>query len=151
MSDIEYQYLGFGTSEIQNAFRGVNIILPVADNPGVYRLTLSKRGQRAGAKSPDGDFVTSIYLKHSFPQIYWVQVDEPEEKKKGNAAKYTVENVLGALSVAHGWKTTDLQKHLKDESGMASSTFYSLWNEIKNSGKVRCDDDGKWYKKGLKS
>src|SRR4030095_17097968 len=52
-SDLDFQYLGFGSSEIQNAFRAVNILLPVSGHEGVYRLILSKRGSRAGALDSD--------------------------------------------------------------------------------------------------
>src|SRR4030095_4996302 len=52
-SEADFQYLGFGSSEIQNTFRAVNILLPVAGHEGTYRLILSKRGSRAGALDSD--------------------------------------------------------------------------------------------------
>jgi len=57
-SELDYQYLGFGSSEIQNAFRAVNILLPVSGHEGVFRLILSKRGSRAGALDIDGERTT---------------------------------------------------------------------------------------------
>jgi hypothetical protein len=37
-TSFDYQFLGFGSSEIQNAFRAVNILIPVSGHEGIFRL-----------------------------------------------------------------------------------------------------------------
>lgn len=102
-SDLDFQYLGFGSSEMMNSFRSVNIILPVSGAEKSFRMILSKRGNRAGALSLDEDCsmcngshrldngedcprcdgtgrerTTNIYLAHSQQGIYWKQISKPE-------------------------------------------------------------------------
>jgi hypothetical protein len=79
IAEIDLQYLGFGTSEIQNAFRAVNILLPVSGEAGLFRLGLSKRGERAGALDAEGNWTRSLYLTHSKEGICWLQASEPEK------------------------------------------------------------------------
>jgi hypothetical protein len=154
-SSQEYQFLGFGSSEIQNAFRAVNILLPVSGHEGVFKLVLSKRGSRAGAKDVDGESTNTLYLSHGKQgNIIWSQVEEPDEpeKQKRNVdsqfqSKFTVSTVLDEMSVTEGVTAGDLQKHMKNETGMSEKTFYRLWSQIKESGKIKIGDDRKWFLK----
>lgn len=149
LSAIDEQYLSFGSSEIQNAFRAVNVIKPpTQDAPGVFKLVLSKRGPRAQAKDPDGQFTTSIYLKHSYPNICWQQVEEPEKPKKGGAAiKYETSDVLEEMSTVHGMTTDEVLNHMKKECGMSARSFYRLWKDLKESSQIKVDSEGKWTRK----
>lgn len=155
LSSADKQYLGFGTSEIQNAFRAVNSLLPVKnhakDGRRIFGLTFSKRGMRAGAKSPDGSYTDHIFLEYGKDGICWLQCDEPEEppKKGSNATKFAESDVLEQMSVIHGLKTADVLQKVKDETGMVNASFYRFWKDLKESGKIRVDNDGLWYRKGL--
>jgi hypothetical protein len=139
-SDIDYQYLGFGTSEIQNAFRAVNILVPV-ENSQTFKLVMSKRGERSGTDR-------AIFLEHSKEGICWLQSEQPESEKSaaGRPLKYTKDQVMGFMDT-EGVKAAKLFKHLKDEIGISSSSFYRLWQELKDEGKIRCDQDELWYPK----
>lgn len=153
MSAIDYQYLGFGTSEIQNSFRAVNILVPVADSEGVYRLVFSKRGERANARTTEGDWTRSIYLKHSKPSegICWLQVEEPEGKGKGKGGRpsqFKGEMILDEMSVVHPVTTSALQLKLYREENMGRATFFNLFDELKKAGKIERRENG-WIRKGL--
>lgn len=142
-AEIDFQFLGFGTSEIQNAFRAVNIIVPVPNEINRYKLVLSKRGERAGARDVEDKFTRALYLSHCDTGICWLQADEPETEKK--SMRYNENHIKDVLSVAKGWKTAALQKHLAGEIGMSKATFYRLWEQLKNDGKVKCSE-GLWFK-----
>ncbi len=147
MSEIDYQYLGFGTSEIQNAFRAVNVLVPVSGSGGTFKLVLSKRGERAGAKNVEGEWSRSIYLKHSTQGICWLQVEEPDEDEKGGRpAKFDPKVILDELSIVHGVKTDTLRQRLYREQNMSRSTFFRIFGELKKEGKVIEDAEG-WKRK----
>lgn len=147
-ADIDYQYLGFGTSEIQNSFRAVNILLPVR-NTGTFKLVFSKRGERAGASDEHGNFMRSVYLQHSKKGICWLPADEPEKPAPAGAAKlkYTDEHVLESMSAVNGVSIKELLESLKLNCGMSAATFYRLWDGLKRTGKIKPDGEGKWIKK----
>jgi DnaB-like helicase N terminal domain/AAA domain len=145
---IEYQYAAFGSSEIQNAFRAVNTLQPISFAERIYKLVFSKRGRRAGAKTPDGHLTSAIYLKQSedSSDIYWTQVEQPEKPTKKGTLTWTEDQVLGEMSVAKGWKTTALQKHMRTEIGMPPMCFYRLWADLKTNKKIDTDGEGGWIK-----
>lgn len=153
VATIDEQYLSFGSSEIQNAFRAVNVIKPpTQDAPGVFRLILSKRGERAKAKDTEGNFTSTIFLKHSWPHICWQQVAEPEkEEKKGAATKYEGKDILEQMSVLEGKPIGELQAFVSEQTGMSRAAFYRLWKELREAGKVRVDSDRNWFPKRLQS
>jgi hypothetical protein len=145
--DLDFQYLGFGSSEIQNGFRAFNIILPVPGEEKVFRLILSKRGSRAGAKTPDGEFTNNIYLSHAKEGICWLQVDKPEEQaKSGKTGQFTgshkAEDILAEMNPSDGIKTGALLRLIISETGMSRATFFRLFNELKAARKVRVTNDG---------
>ena len=142
MSDIDHQYLGFGTSEIQNAFRAVNILLPVAKSH-VYKLVLSKRGERAGAKDVEGQWTQTLFLEHSKQGICWLQCEEPD---KTSTSTHKPEHVLEHMNTGIGYRATDLQKHIAAETGMSKATFYRI-SELKQEGQITCDSENLWFKK----
>jgi AAA domain/DnaB-like helicase N terminal domain len=151
-TDLDFQYLGFGTSEIQNAFRAVTILLPVSNSEGshekLYRLILSKRGNRAGARDPEGHFTTNLYLSQASEGIFWMQSAKPEKENKGGRPKETsADDILEEMSLVTGWDTTELFEHMKKEHGMKERTFYRHWNQLKKTGKIQLDTESKWTKK----
>lgn len=146
MSEIDYQYLGFGTSEIQNSFRAVNVIVPIPQT-NVFKLVLSKRGERAGAKDLEGNWTQSLYLEHSKEGICWLQTDQPETQGQGRPPTFKVDDVLGEMSVIHPMKTNALLKRLRDERNMSRATFFRLWEEGKKEGRIVWAEEG-WIKKG---
>jgi hypothetical protein len=159
MADIDFQYLGFGTSEIQNSFRAVNVLLPVSGHQGIFRLILSKRGMRAGAKSLDGEYSTSIYLTHSKEGICWLQTDKPEPVARIKAqgkdtpfqSQFSEDDVPLQMSYTTGWKAAALRKHMRAETGMSEKTFYRLWRELKLKQRICMNSDHEWFLKPLNS
>lgn len=147
-SDLDFQYLGFGTSEIQNAFRAVTILLPVStedSRDNLYRLVLSKRGGRAGARDSDGHRTTNLYLTQSKEGIFWEQADKPDKKPSPNQ-KWTGEDILDEMSVTAGRSAVAMQLHMKTECGMSEKTFYRHWKDLKKQGLIRLDSDENWIK-----
>jgi len=67
-------------------------------------------------------------------------------KRAGRPTKYTKDQILLYMTT-DGVKTASLQKHVKDELGMSSGTFYDLWEELKKDEKIRVDQDELWYPK----
>ena len=125
-STIDLQYLGFGTSEIQNSFRAVNILKSVGG--GIFKLAFTKRGERAGARTPDGEWTREVYLQHSKLEdgICWTQCDEPEGKESP-AQKFSARQILDEMSVTHPIKTKTLQKRMYDDYNMSRATFFRLF------------------------
>ncbi len=159
-SSFDYQFLGFGSSEIQNSFRAVNVLIPVSAHEGVFRLILSKRGERAGAKDFEGNPTTSLYLAHAKAGdgILWSQVEKPEDETKKKVPKarnteaqfqqeFSCQDILDQMSIAHGLGSSELQELLKIETGMSSATFYRFWKKLKNDGLIKTDSDRKWFVK----
>ena len=176
-TEIDFQYLGFGSSEIQNAFRSVSVILPVSGAKNTFRLVLSKRGSRAGALSLDEDCTyceghkkrggvdcprcngtgrnrtTSIYIAHAEKGIHWMQVPKPEGddgEQAGKATrfqtKHTIQEILEVMSLVEAKTTTELRKELDTEKGMSKTTFFRLWEHLKEEGKICVKGEG-WVKK----
>jgi hypothetical protein len=148
-SEVDFQYLGFGSSEIQNAFRAVNILLPVSGEDRVFRLILSKRGCRAGALDMEGERTTSLYLAQSDSGIFWSQVEKPAQSGAATRfkAEYCLEEVLEGMSFTEGERTSDIQKRVTEETGMSRRKFYGLWKELKSKEKIKVDKDGLWTKR----
>jgi hypothetical protein len=146
MSEADFQYLGFGTSEIQNAFRAVNILDPFC--AGTFRLVLSKRGERAGAKDLEGNWTRTIYLEHSKSGICWLQVPKPDddEQGRGRPPSFKLDDLLDEMSVVHSIKTSALLKRLHSERNMSRATFFRLFDQGKREGCIVQSEDG-WIKK----
>jgi hypothetical protein len=139
----DVQYLGFGTSEIQNAFRAINVIAPDKKFPGVYKFSFSKRGSRAGAKTPAGEFTQTVYLKHSKEGLCWLQIPEPKEKAVGRQAKFSQDDVLMLMSFDKPATAANLHSELLRERDMSRRTFFNLLDELKEEGKI-VKKDGGW-------
>ena len=75
-NDSDWAYAGMGSSELTNWARAVMVLRDVGQ--GHFKLTMAKRGNRAGATHLDGQPTSSIWLKHASEGICWIQVEEPE-------------------------------------------------------------------------
>ena len=73
----EWAYHGIGSSELTNWARAILVLNPLSSTR--YELLLCKRGTRAQATHPNGTYTNVLYLQHSKPDIFWVQVDPPDE------------------------------------------------------------------------
>ncbi len=145
-SEIDFQYLGFGTSEIQNAFRAVNVLVPVS--AGIFRLILSKRGDRARAKDVEGNWTRQLFLQQGKEGITWTQCEAPEPDSKPGTQKFSTKDVLSELSVVHPVTTKIIQQRLYQEKNMSRATFYRLLGELQKDEKVIQTSEG-WTRKGL--
>lgn len=77
---IDYAYAGLGSSELVNWARAVMFLKPVDDHN--FELKLAKRGSRAKATHPDGQWTNSVWLRHAETGIKWEQCEPPEEEEK---------------------------------------------------------------------
>lgn len=94
----ETAYAGLGSSELVNWARACLVLDPVGD--GHFRLTLSKRGQRAGATHPNGDPTRVVWLRHAAKGIFWEQMDPPEEPQEEESQKQERRQECGRPSKA---------------------------------------------------
>ena len=62
-ADEEMRYAMIGTSELTNYFRAVINLSAFRGTAGVYRLTYSKRGAKAGLVDENGERTTRIYIE----------------------------------------------------------------------------------------
>ena len=149
MSEIDYQYLGFGTSEIQNSFRAVNVLVPIAGTH-VYKLALSKRGDRAGAKDVEGGWTRTLFLEHSKEGICWLQTAEPDtDRGPGRPPTFTLKDLLAEMSIIKPVATGTLCRRLREERNMSRGTFFRLFDEGKKEGRIAlAKDGGGWVRKG---
>ena len=77
---IDYAYAGLGSSELVNWARAVMFLKPVDDHN--FELKLAKRGSRAKATHPDGQWTNSVWLRHAETGIKWEQCEPPSEEEK---------------------------------------------------------------------
>lgn len=159
-TDHDFSYAAFGSSELVNWARAVNVLRSVGN--GVFELRLAKRGKRAGMKEFD-EFegidterhpqLTDIaYLQHSKEGIFWEQIAKPAEidEKKTAIGKqfeklHSPEDIIEVLSSQSGGRRAgELQKIVKDKKGISYSTFYRYWNGLTASKKVIEDTHGRW-------
>jgi 5S rRNA maturation endonuclease (ribonuclease M5) len=71
-------YSGIGSSELVNWARAISILKLRDEVTSTFELLLAKRGPRAWASHPNGDFTTTIYLQHAIDGLYWNQIN-PED------------------------------------------------------------------------
>jgi RecA-family ATPase len=98
---LDYAYSGIGSSELVNWARAVMVLNPMGDHD--FELKLAKRGSRADARHPNGDFTTSVFLKHGTDTIRWHQQLPPEpaeESKVDKEPKLTKPQQIAGLNLA---------------------------------------------------
>jgi hypothetical protein len=152
-------YSGIGSSELVNWARAIIIVEAVEE--GIFRMILSKRGNRAFASHPDGTPSTIIYLKHAFPRIYWEQTDPPEPKTKDGkpagrkskiqevATSNLYEFLLGCKSDGEGKNevAVRLEAYLaKLRVDVSPSTSKRIVAELVANGKLKKTDSGLYLK-----
>jgi hypothetical protein len=125
---LDLQYLGYGTSEIQNSFRAVNILRKLPTPPNCYQLDFAKRGDRCGARDLDGHSTQTIFLEHSNGGIFWLQRGAPT----GPKSKYTHDQILCHMDEEKPITVSELLKLAvhPDHAHMSRATFFRLWDEI---------------------
>lgn len=164
MTALEYAYMGIGSSEMVNWARAVMTLVPL---PGEvqFKLMLAKRGNRAGAKHPDGMYTPLIiYLEHSKVGISWTQIspddvpqNKPEEKPKKEKQPSKIEQLAccnnhdflaGCLSEGEGCREimTRLEKWAESKNIAAKGgTFQNAVFKMVEIGKLK-KTDGKYFK-----
>lgn len=103
----EQAYAGLGSSELVNWARACMVLEPVGD--GFFRLTLSKRGQRACATHPDGTPTRVIWLRHASKGIFWEQEGAPEASEEQGEGSDTPREV-GRPSKARALASSNLHE-----------------------------------------
>lgn len=123
----DYSYIGGGSSELTNWARAMMFLKQIDDDN--YKLSLTKRGGRAGAKDLSGDFTRDIFLTHAQSGIRWVQVEEPEEAEKGRPSKELDFHKI--KDAAPNWVTkSEIYKLLEDALGLKERMLRNRWKEI---------------------
>ncbi len=89
-------YAGIGSSEMTNWARAVMLLTPVDD--GKFILLFAKRGSRAWATHPNGDYTTVVYINHGDGGIFWSQIDPPEEQEEDEPKKKTKKNKVQEIA-----------------------------------------------------
>ena len=74
---IDYAYAGLGSSELVNWARAVMFLKPI--DAKTFELKLAKRGSRAKATNPNGEWTSSIWLRHAEVGLKWEQLEPPAE------------------------------------------------------------------------
>lgn len=69
----DHSYAAAGSSELTNWARAITT-LKGTKNEGEYKLLLTKRGDKSGATSFEGDRTNVLHLKHSEGSILWEQM-----------------------------------------------------------------------------
>ncbi len=172
-TDHDFSYQAFGSSELVNWARAVNVLRSVGE--GQFELRFSKRGKRSGlreyslvedldpelgevtgATDDKGKFTDIVYLQHAREGIFWEQIPKPtdlEERQSTNKRQnsgqwdkqFTTDMVFDSLrDCGNGRKTTELQKLMYEEHNMSRGTFYRLWKDLQSTHKV-IEKQGRWY------
>lgn len=81
----DWAYAGIGSSELTNWARAVLTLRQAGS--GLFSLSFAKRGQRAGAKHPEGEPTETVWIRHSNRGICWEQVDPPEEPAEESGSR----------------------------------------------------------------
>lgn len=88
-----------------------------------------------GIYLPDEDFD---------PDEYREQVGLEKKQKKGG--RYGIEDVLAEMSAHEFMRVGALQRKFCEETGASRATFYNIWNNLKETSRVECQEDGKTKK-----
>lgn len=108
----EMAYLGAGSSELTNWSREIAILQrepTTKDQQGAFRLTLCKRGRRAGMIDSSGNLAAQIRIDHSTEGIFWQYATTPPpelEEKEGKAN--------GTFSPSRKFKSRIPKRHRED-------------------------------------
>jgi len=160
-TDHDFSYAAFGSSELVNWARAVNVLRSLGN--GNFELRFSKRGKRSGLREynphPEGTtdhippFTDVVYLKHAEHAIFWEQIAQPEEVEKQGAkrknsgqyeTKYTPEDLLEVLrNAGTPRKPSELMALCHEQLGIKERTFWGIWKQLKESFRV-VEKDSRW-------
>lgn len=159
-TDHDFSYAAFGSSELVNWARAVNVLRSMGG--GNFELRFSKRGKRSGLREhnphPEGTtdhvpaYTDVVYLKHAEHAIFWEQIAQPEESEKPSRrkndgqfeTKYTPDDILEVLRKAKtSRKPSELMHLCHDQLGIKERTFWGVWKKLRESFKV-VEKDGRW-------
>jgi len=88
--------------------------------------------------------VEPITIRVAFPNVYKdTSLDPKALKTTQYKAKFDSTSILKLLAVKP-YTATQLQKELKEELGMSSSAFYTIWADVKKTAGVTKDKDNCW-------
>lgn len=121
----EWAYHGIGSSELTNWARAIMVLNPLLN--GTYELLLAKRGKRAEATHPDGTRTNTIMLRHSMQDIYWQQIDPPEECASATESVDLPPPSMNAASKVNAVAKADLSEFLSQvpDKGEKAGTIAS--------------------------
>ena len=157
--DSDASYAAFGSSELVNWARAVNVLQAVKDSDGQFSLRFAKRGKRAGLTTLNPDpndltppqFTETVFLKHADEGIFWEQVATPEPSQQARAEKgkfdekFTTSDFLDLLHKHNNGKTPSEFKRLATEQLLCSeSTFKRAWRDLKSSPYLE-EKNGRYY------
>jgi hypothetical protein len=154
-SDHDFSYAAFGSSELVNWARAVNVLRSLGN--GSFELRFSKRGKRSGLREfnphPPGttdftpQFTDCIYIKHATDAIFWEQIDKPEEaekptQKRKNSGQfeiqYSPDSILELLRKAGPRTPTELYNLAHEQTGITRQ-FWTIWKQLKDASRVTQD------------
>lgn len=143
-SNVDYAYMGIGSSEFSNWARATVTILKVGDDE--FRVVLGKRGWRAGAEDEHKQRTTDLYLAHSSDLIYWKRIPRPDDQKTEGALVGFVKQIQTSMT------STEIIELASNHLERGKRTCWKLWEG--GSGPlgslfVREPDTGKWLPKHL--
>jgi hypothetical protein len=153
----DFAYAAFGSSELVNWARAVNVLRSVGE--GRFELRFAKRGKRAGLLPYAAETVANpkftdvVYLKHGDGTICWEQIIELTEEeltqRKRTKGKYqqthTVDDLLELLKENnHGVTPNEFARIATQDIGMSRRTFYRMFPELKEHPHIS-KRDGRYY------
>jgi hypothetical protein len=144
-------YASFGSSELVNWARGVNVVRLIRD--GIYEAHLVKRGKRAGARDLEGNWTDKIYIQHSEQGIAWKQVETPDEvetSKTPNSGqpetKFPTDMWLTLVRESgKDWDRADLIRESIARFGCKKTRAYDAVNELTAKAKLLSTKDHRLY------
>ncbi len=147
-SGSDLAYLGAGSAEWANWARAV-VALRGSGTTGILKLTLGKRGGRAGWRNDAGEPVYSTLIGHATEPgcIYWrnAEQSEVEEKPKTGAPKRFTPELLLEILGNQELSTKEWRAAAADQHGMSRTIFFELKNSLQEKKKVfESPLDKKW-------
>ena len=102
----ELRYIGSGSAELTNWSRAYITLQGIASaGDGVFKMSLAKRGLRAGIAGDDGKLTTSIYIEHAQRGLCWLPSNWRPEKGTGGKflAKFDLQRALRVYDSTIDW------------------------------------------------
>lgn len=161
----DYAYSGIGSSELVNWARAISILRVLNGDEGTFDLLLSKRGPRAWASHPNGDFATTIYLRHAPRGIFWQQIDpselqqkSPSDSKKSTTKPSKIQEIISsnlfsfcASCKSEGEGLREIARRLENffsaqQLDYSTATCLRAISALVGTGKLTKNPDSKYIK-----